>query len=139
MKLFDTLRGKQKNDQTPQGKQAAEVVVSKEEKKTAPAVRTAAQTSALVPGVLLHPLVTEKGTRLAVHNVYQFAVAKNAGKITIIRAFEARYGVRPTRVRVMNRVGKWVNFGKTGGARNSWKRALITLPEGKSVNVHEGV
>ena len=94
---------------------------------------------AIVPGVLLAPLVTEKGTLLESRGTYQFAVNQNTNKIEIARAILARYGVRPARVRVMNRHGKGVRFGRLLGKRSAWKRALITLPKGKTINVHEGV
>lgn len=93
----------------------------------------------IIPGVLLFPLVTEKGTRLESKGTYQFAVATTTTKLTVARAIAARYGVKPARVRIMSRRGKWVRFGRMYGKRSDWKRALITLPKGATINVHEGV
>lgn len=93
----------------------------------------------IVPGVLLFPLVTEKGALLESRGTYQFAVATNTTKPRIARAIKARYGVEPARVRIMNRRGKLVRFGRMFGKRSDWKRALVTLPKGITINVHEGV
>ena len=137
MTLLEKLRGKQKNDHVTPAKKEAHVHVEGESKKEVSAPARNASTQ--ITGVLLHALITEKGTRLEANNVYQFAVAQNADKITIGRAFAARYGVKPIHVRVMHRMGKWVRFGKGSGVRSNWKRALITVPKDKTVNVHEGV
>ena len=110
--------------------------VAKQEVAPASAISASSEK---VSGVLLSPLVTEKGTRLEAKGIYQFAVASGAEKIQIKHAFFSNYGIHPTKIRIMHRRGKAVRFGRAFGMRKNWKRALITLPKGKTVNVHEGV
>lgn len=139
MRLFNFLK-KKKEEAEKAGATTTPVVASAvpasekraHEKKRGPRAQ-------VVPGVLLRALVTEKGTHLEAQGTYQFAVARTATKIDIARAFESRYGVRPISVNVMNRHGKAVRFGRMFGRRSDWRRALVTVPKGTTINVHEGV
>ncbi len=89
--------------------------------------------------ILLYPIITEKITKLGVHNQYAFAVAINANKLQIRRAVAELYGVTPLRVRIMNRLGKYVRYGRSYGKTKDWKKAIITLKEGETIHVAEGV
>ena len=81
-------------------------------------------------------LVTEKGTRLAEENKYQFSVYPDANKLEIRRAVEQLFGVHVTAVHTMNRAGKWKR-GRTmrPGRTSDWKRAIVTLKAGESINL----
>jgi len=139
MSFFDRFKKKsalQVQQESRDTKKA--VIAEKVEKKVAESAPSRGD-KPIVPGVLLFPLVTEKGTLLESRGTYQFAVATTTTKPRIARAITARYGVAPTRVRIMARRGKWVRFGRRYGKRSDWKRALVTLPKGKTINVHEGV
>lgn len=82
-------------------------------------------------------LVTEKGTELMERgNQYLFKVDRAANKIEIKRAVEEAFSVHVTKVNTMNRVGKkkrerTMGFGRTAG----WKRAVVTLREGDSIDL----
>lgn len=82
-------------------------------------------------------LVTEKGTQqMARDNQYLFKVDKSANKIEIKRAVETLFKVHVTNVNTMNRPGKkkrerTMNFGRTA----SWKRAVVTLKQGESIDL----
>jgi len=82
-------------------------------------------------------VVTEKGTRLTeADNQYLFKVDRRANKIDIKRAVETLFQVKVARVNTMNRPGKkkrerTMHFGRTA----SWKRAVVTLREGQSIDV----
>ena len=89
--------------------------------------------------VLLKPLVTEKASVLGVENKYFFAVDVKANKIEIAKAINEVYGIKPLAVNIINFQGKKVRHGKTLGKRKSWKKAIITLPAGKSIQIYEGV
>ena len=136
-----------KKDSAPVEKEEVKKVAVKTEKKTpeskqsttAGKAETKTKKTSALPGILLRPLITEKGTRLEGQGTYQFAVRQNANKVEIARAVAARYGINPVKVRVMHRVGKKVRFGRLKGKRADWKRALVTLPKGKTIDVHEGV
>lgn len=88
--------------------------------------------------VIVHPLVTEKASVLASQGTYVFVVAPKANRIQVRDAVKAMYGVTPTNVNIQNVRGKKVRFGRTRGQRNAWKKALVTLPKGKAIDVYEG-
>ncbi|OGH71147.1 MAG: 50S ribosomal protein L23 [Candidatus Magasanikbacteria bacterium RIFCSPHIGHO2_02_FULL_51_14] len=89
--------------------------------------------------VLVRPIVSEKAALSENRGVYSFAVARGAGKTDIVQAVEDVYGIRPAAVRVMNFDGKTTRFGRQSGRRKDWKKAVVTLPQGKTINIHEGV
>lgn len=90
-------------------------------------------------GVLIKPLITEKSTDLGQFNQYVFAVNKQANKIQIAQAIEERYGVKPLKVNIVNYRGKAVRYGRTLGRTSDWKKAIIILPAGKNIKIHQGV
>lgn len=89
--------------------------------------------------VLVKPLVTEKGANFATENKYLFEVACDTNKVEVKKAIEEVYGIMPTSVNIMNVLGKTKRFGRIKGKRKDWKKAIVTLPEGKTINVYEGV
>lgn len=88
--------------------------------------------------ILLRPLVSEKSTSLMSTNQYVFVVAENANKITIRKAVQSLYGVRPQKVNIMNISGKFVRYGKTQGMTKHWKKAMVTLQPGEKLDVYGG-
>ena len=89
--------------------------------------------------VLLRPLVTEKGSHLGVENKYLFEVDYNTNKIEVAKAVEAAYGIKPTKVNIIKLAGKVVRRGRTEGRRKNWKKAIVTLPAGKTIQIYEGI
>jgi large subunit ribosomal protein L23 len=89
--------------------------------------------------VLVKPLITEKAGILGQENKYVFEVAVDTNKIEVAKAVEEVYGVKPVAVNIMNRQGKKVRRGRTFGKRKDWKKAIVELPEGKTISVYEGV
>ncbi|MFA5021045.1 MAG: 50S ribosomal protein L23 [Patescibacteria group bacterium] len=90
-----------------------------------------------VYGVLISPLVTEKTAKEEQFGKYAFIVAADATKVAISKAVLARYGVEPVKINVINRLGKYKRFGRNWGQRKDWRKAVVTLPKGKSINVYE--
>jgi len=88
---------------------------------------------------LVKPLVTEKATNLMTQNKYVFVVSKEANKIEIAKAIEALYGVKPLKVNLSNVKGKKVARGKIRGQRKDWRKAVVTLPAGQTIQIYEGV
>jgi large subunit ribosomal protein L23 len=85
--------------------------------------------------LLGRPHTSEKATRLAEKNgVYTFDVPMDAEKRAIRRAIENFYGVKVTDVRTLRHAGKVVRRGKRLGARNAWKKALVTLKKGQTMD-----
>jgi large subunit ribosomal protein L23 len=89
--------------------------------------------------LIIKPLVTEKAAVAQSQNKYSFMVNRRAGKLDVKRAIKEIFGVEPIAVNIMNIEGKIRRFGRATGRRSDYKKAVITLPKGKSISVHEGV
>ena len=89
--------------------------------------------------IIIKPLVTEKVSGLGALNKYVFAVAKNTNKIEIAKAIKEIYGLKPVGVNVIRMSGKKARYGRISGKRKDWKKAIITLPQGQTIKVYEGV
>jgi large subunit ribosomal protein L23 len=80
--------------------------------------------------------VTEKGTLLGEQNKYMIEVATDANKVEIRNAVESLFKVKVTKVNTMNYDGKLkrMRMGQEG-RRPDWKRAVLTLAEGSSIDL----
>ena len=72
-------------------------------------------------------------------NKYCFRVAKDANKIEIKNAIEEIFKVTVINVNTVNVHGKMKRMGRTQGKTASWKKAVVTLREGDSIEVFEGL
>ncbi len=88
-------------------------------------------------GVLVRPIVTEKSGNLSQVNQYIFEVAVASNKIRVAQAFETKYKIKPVSVNIIKTIGKVVRRGKVAGVTKTRKKAIITLPQGKTINVAE--
>lgn len=119
--------------QEPKGKEekkATSPEKAKEEKK-AKTVSERAYRS------ILKPLVTEK--TVGQDATYVFAVDPAVNKQEIKRAIRELYGVQPVAVRVQNRLGKQVRYGRHEGRLKNWKKAIVVLKPGETIHVIEGL
>ena len=85
--------------------------------------------------VLLGPHISEKstiGSELA--NQYTFKVTTDSNKKEIKQAVEALFEVTVTAVNVIKQKGKQKRFGRVMGKRSDWKKAIVTLAEGQSID-----
>ena len=89
--------------------------------------------------VLVKPVITEKAAHFGTENKYVFAVAVDANKIEVAKAINEVYGIKPVDINIINVRGKKVRYGKKYGQRKGWKKAIVTLPAGKTINIYEGV
>ncbi len=92
--------------------------------------------------ILIKPLVTEKMTNLtADKGQYGFIVSTDANKIEIKKAIEKKFNVHVVKVRTMNYSGKTkTQFRKSGrftGKTSKYKKAIITLKEGETIELFE--
>jgi len=84
--------------------------------------------------IILGPVITEKGTDLLSQNKYVFKVSPQANKIEIRNAVEEVFKVRVKKVRTLRVKGKAKKFrGKVVGKTSSWKKAIVKLKEGESI------
>lgn len=81
--------------------------------------------------------LTEKSTRLTeTENKYYFKVDTRANKMEIKSAVEVLYGVKVDKVNTVNRQGKKKRDRRHRlGQRSAWKRAVVTLKEGDSIDL----
>ncbi len=107
----------------------AKVEAPKAEKKAAPA------TTGEAHRVLIRPIVTEKSSAMGSKGAYVFAVNPKANKLQIKAAVKSVYGVDAVAVRVQNFLGKPVRTRSGYGSRKSWKKAVVTLKKGQSLDV----
>ncbi len=89
--------------------------------------------------VLVRPLVTEKSAVAESVGKYSFIVHKDANKNQVKAAVMEIYGVKPASVHVANVDGRRVRFGRAAGRRSDYKKAIVTLPAGKTIDIHAGV
>ncbi len=90
--------------------------------------------------VIVRPVVTEKSTEQLDRNAaYTFVVNPNANKIEIAKAVEALFNVKVKGVRTMRYRGKERRVGRHVGRRAAWKKAVVTLREGDTIEIFEGV
>ena len=89
---------------------------------------------------IVRPIVTEK-TSVAMQDrgEYVFEVAPDASKPAIRQAIEQLFGVKVTGVWTSNQRGKLRRVGKSAGQRPNWKKAIVTLREGDTIEgIFEG-
>lgn len=89
--------------------------------------------------VVVRPLITEKATLLAGERKYAFEVARNANKNQIRNAVQHAFNVHVTKVNTMNVHGKRRSFGRRISQTRSWKKAIVTLAEGDTIQIFEGI
>jgi large subunit ribosomal protein L23 len=86
------------------------------------------------------PLLTEKGHDLKEkHNQVVFRVDGRANKAQVKEAVEKVFKVKVKSVNVMNVQGKKKRLGRHVGKRPDWKKAVVTLQPGETIEIIEGV
>ena len=89
--------------------------------------------------VILSPVVTEKSTNLNVLNKLTFKVAKNATKFDIKKSIEKLYKVEVIKINtILSKPKTKVVRGKLG-KKTGYKKAIVTLKEGQTIDMTSGV
>ncbi|MDT8436110.1 MAG: 50S ribosomal protein L23 [Gemmatimonadota bacterium] len=104
--------------------------------------------------VIIRPLVTEETSLLQfnpgrirkrhadedipVRPRFAFQVVRDATKVEIRNAVESMFDVRVVAVNTMNLMGKQRRVGRHVGRRPDWKKAIVTLAEGETIDVFRG-
>lgn len=97
--------------------------------------------------IILRPILSEKGTLLSeTQNKFIFQVEKQSNKLEIKKAVEEKFKVKIKKVATLNIKGKNKNMTirsnghilRTSGNRSSWKKAIITLEKGFSIDMLTG-
>ncbi len=92
--------------------------------------------------ILIKPILTEKMLQMQEENQkYGFQVASQANKIEIKKAIEGKFGVLVDKVHTVNVKGKMKRMntrqGLTRGKRSDWKKAVVTLKEGYTIDLFQ--
>ena len=89
--------------------------------------------------VIVRPLITEKATILAGEHKYAFEVHRRANKPQIRDAIQKAFNVHVTAVNTMSVRGKARRVGRRISYTRNWKKAIVTLSEGDSIQIFEGI
>ena len=103
--------------------------------------------------IIKRPLLTEKGTRLketggqdesrldteTLKSQLLFEVARDANKVEIRHAVQKLWNVDVLAVRTSIVRGKEKRMGRFVGKRSNWKKAVVTIAPGQTVEFFEGV
>ena len=98
-----------------------------------------AEVSARHYDVVLSPHITEKSTMLSEHNAVVFKVANGASKPEIKEAIEALFNVKVTAVNTVLTKGKSKRWKGKPYKRSDFKKAIVTLAEGQTIDVTSGI
>ena len=88
---------------------------------------------------ILSPLVTEKATLNSERGQITFKVATDATKPQIKAAVEGLFGVTVLAVNTIVVKGKTKRFKNFPGRRSDWKKAMVRLAEGQSIDLTTGL
>ena len=89
--------------------------------------------------ILIRPLMTEKHMKQKEEqNTVAFQVRPDANKVEIRSAVETVFNVKVAEVRTMNYEGKMKRMGRHQGRRPGWKKAVVTLAPGHTIELVEG-
>ena len=89
--------------------------------------------------VVVAPYITEKSTMMSEHNAVVFKVANDATKPEIKAAVEALFSVSVTKVNTIVQKGKTKKWKGTPYTKSDFKKAIVTLADGQSIDVTTGI
>ena len=89
--------------------------------------------------IIRAPVITEKSTIISEHNQVSFKVAMDATKPEIKAAIEGLFSVKVTAVNTLRQKGKLKRFRGILGNQSDYKKAIITLADGDSIDITTGV
>ena len=149
MSILDKMTGKKAKEAktakggaaTSEGKASAKAAEKKDEKEPVKAEKATRGPLAREHGgdsyrILLKPLMTEKTAMQQMKsNQYTFAVAAGATKVDVARSIRDLYGVKPTKVRMVNVEGKMVRYGRSSGREKTLRKAIVSLKEGETISL----
>ena len=85
--------------------------------------------------VIVRPIVSERSYDLMEQGKYTFEVAKDACKQEIADAVEKIFKVHVVKVNTMNVRGKMKRVRYQSGMTRSWKKAVVTVADGESIEI----
>jgi large subunit ribosomal protein L23 len=86
-------------------------------------------------GNIKYPIITDKATKLLEQNKYTFIVDKKANKFTLKKVIEYLFNVNVANINTLNLKKKKRTVGRFSGYKSQYKKAIITLKDGNSINL----
>ncbi len=84
--------------------------------------------------IIKKPITTEKSTNLQQFNQYSFIVSKDSNSSEIKQAIETIFKVKVTKINTSINRGKMKSFKGNFGYRKDFKKAIVTLKEGNTID-----
>ena len=84
--------------------------------------------------IIQSPIMTEKSTNLNQYNKYSFVVSKNSNSYEIKQAFENIFKVKVEKINTLVVRGKIKSFKGSLGYTKDYKKAIVTLAEGNTID-----
>ncbi len=85
--------------------------------------------------IIIAPVITEKSKAERSNNVYTFKVTNDATKDEIKNAIEDAFKVEVVKVNTLNTKSKRRRVGKYAGRTKTYKKAIVTLKDGSSIEL----
>ena len=85
--------------------------------------------------IIIRPIITEHSYDMMEKYTYTFEVAKDANKIEVRQAIEAIFDVTVVKVNTLNVKPKTKRVRYQEGKTRSWKKAMVTLKEGDTIEL----
>jgi large subunit ribosomal protein L23 len=90
--------------------------------------------------ILRRPIISEKTAKMSENNGVAFEVAMDATKEDVIRAVQAIYNVKPTKVNIVVAKGKVKTFrGRNTGTQRTVKKAYVSLPADANLDLSANI
>ena len=87
--------------------------------------------------IILKPIITENSMMGIMEKKYTFKVAKDANKIEIAKAISQIFNVKVVSVNTVNVEGKVKRMGRSIGKRSDYKKAIVKLAAGETIEFFE--
>tara|TARA_Y100000996_G_C22275895_1_gene541935 strand:+ start:278 stop:595 length:318 start_codon:yes stop_codon:yes gene_type:complete len=84
--------------------------------------------------IIQSPIMTEKSTNLNQYNKYSFIVSKNSNSNEIKQAIEKIFKVKVEKINTLVVRGKLKTFKGDTGYKKDFKKAIVTLAEGNTID-----
>lgn len=85
--------------------------------------------------IIIRPIITENTYDMMEEGVYTFEVAKDSNKVEVRQAIEALFNVHVTKVNTLNVKSKPKRLRQQPGRTRTWKKAMVTLAEGETIEL----
>ncbi len=88
---------------------------------------------------ILSPIITEKATAQSENNKVTFRVHRNASKKTIKKNIEKIFKVKVVKINTITKKSKYKMVRGKVGKKSGFRKALVTLKKGQSIDLSVGI